>query len=336
MVPESWKCVQNVLAFPYGWQRPAKTEEWAFQQCLSNMSQNRFSQVLCFPWATIIDLQRKGKLEQAKFYLTALRQTPPRTTLIRATVCQHIYAMDMLPWFKQLKMTDLFWSHATYCQRQVEGIHIHAFPLYPVCAAEGDRQREDCIPPHRRRYLYSFIGAYEPSLYLTEARRWIFGLPPRDDAYIERRSEWHFEGAVYGEQIGGVMQSKADLQRQRIREQQYVKVMRQSLFSLCPSGSGPNSIRLWESLGFGCIPVILSDTLRLPGELSLWRDSAVFVPETSLAISRLPGMLEAMTKDSDLIVRMQSSGKRLWQFYCAHGGFGKVIYRVIEERLREY
>ena len=40
--------------------------------------------------------------------------------------------------------------------------------------------------------------------------------------------------------------------------------MANSKFSLCPSGSGPNSIRFWESLSFGTIPVLLSDTYVLP------------------------------------------------------------------------
>jgi predicted transcriptional regulator len=37
--------------------------------------------------------------------------------------------------------------------------------------------------------------------------------------------------------------------------------MQETVFCLCPSGSGPNSIRLWEAIEFGCVPVILSDTL---------------------------------------------------------------------------
>ena len=32
----------------------------------------------------------------------------------------------------------------------------------------------------------------------------------------------------------------------------------------CQNGSGPNSIRLWESMACGAIPVILSDMLDLP------------------------------------------------------------------------
>jgi hypothetical protein len=44
----------------------------------------------------------------------------------------------------------------------------------------------------------------------------------------------------------------------------YINIMRNSVFSLCPSGSGPNSIRLWEALAFKCQPLVLSDGLDLP------------------------------------------------------------------------
>ena len=42
-------------------------------------------------------------------------------------------------------------------------------------------------------------------------------------------------------------------------EEEYIRVLEESIFCICPSGSGPNSIRLWEAVEFGCIPVIISD-----------------------------------------------------------------------------
>lgn len=89
-----------VLAYPHGWQQPAKTEQWAYECCTKNLPDNRFIQLVCFPWATLIDLQRKGHTTATRQYEDVLWTAPPKTTLIRATVCQHIYDMDMLPWFK--------------------------------------------------------------------------------------------------------------------------------------------------------------------------------------------------------------------------------------------
>ena len=47
---------------------------------------------------------------------------------------------------------------------------------------------------------------------------------------------------------------------------------------MCPSGSGPNSIRFWESLAVGSIPVLLSDSLELPKH-KLWDDVIIRIKE---------------------------------------------------------
>lgn len=328
-----WQRTRNIVTFPYGWQRPAKTEEWAYERCLEGFPENKFIQLLCFPWATLIDLSRKGKTVAAKEYETALRCAPPRTTLIRATVCQHIYAKDMLPWFKQLKITDLFWVHSTLSETSMDGIRIHPFPLYPACGPKDPDYQTRSIPLLQRKYLYSFVGAYEPVLYISDSRERIFNLPKRADAYIERRSDWHFDKAVYGEQIGGVPLSDSEKLIQLEREQQYQEVLSQSIFSLCPSGSGPNSIRLWESLEFGCIPVVLSDTLRLPGEQDLWRKAAVFVPETAIAMAKLPAQLEALRSEPCRLEKMQQAGDQLRRNFGRDGCIAKYISEVCTQEL---
>jgi hypothetical protein len=71
---------------------------------------------------------------------------------------------------------------------------------------------------------------------------------------IIKKPKWHYEDNVYGND-----------KTARFSEDCYYKQMlMDSKFSLCPLGTGPNSIRLWESLSFGSIPVILSDKLILP------------------------------------------------------------------------
>ena len=107
-----WQKQDNILVFPYSWQRPAKTEEWAYQRSLLDLPKNHFVQLIFFPWATLVDLLRSRQVDKAKVFLEALQRTPPRITLVRATVCQHIYMKDLLPFFKRLKITDVFWSHA--------------------------------------------------------------------------------------------------------------------------------------------------------------------------------------------------------------------------------
>ena len=330
----AWERTRNILAFPHGWQRPAKTEEWAYERCLAGLPDSRYAQMLCFPWATLIDLLRKSETARAQLFIDALRRCLPKTTLVRATVMQHIYAKDMLPVLERLGVTDLFWSHATKAETHIGKLRIHPFPLYPVCCADG--AAENWLPPGKRRYLYSFIGAYQPGLYLTEARRWIFELPPRNDAYVERRGEWHFEGTVYREQIGGVLQSNEALQAERARVEEYTEVLGQSVFSLCPSGSGPNTIRLWESLGMGAIPVIISDTHRQPGEPEQWVETAIFAGEDKNAIDGLPARLERIRNQA---TEMDSRQQRLRELWNRHGlfpeqGIADTLARILSEAAR--
>ena len=64
----------------------------------------------------------------------------------------------------------------------------------------------------------------------------------------------------------------------RGRQQQYCDTIRRSKFSLCPRGSGANSIRLFESMQLGVAPVIIADDWLLPMGPG-WADFAIFVPE---------------------------------------------------------
>ncbi len=315
-----WERSGSLLAFPQGWQRPAKTEEWVYEQCLGELPESVFSQLVCFPWATLIDLLRSNRQPKAGPYLDVLALAPPRTTLIRATVCQHIYALDMLEWFQRLSITDLYWSHAVRDVRGVEGVRVHPFPLYPVrCFDNPDVDSHEVKSSSERKYLYSFIGAYDANLYLSPVRKWIHKLPVRSDAFVSGRNEWHYEKQVYHQQIGGFKIADRDQKSHLQQSEEYSRVMANSVFCLCPSGSGPNSIRLWEALGFGCIPVILSDDLLLPGSRSDWNKAVIQVKETEIAVSQLPALLEDLASQPELLKRMQEAGHELWRLYGEQG-----------------
>lgn len=325
-----WERVRNIRVFDHGWQTPAKTEQWAFEQSVADLPGSPHSELVCFPWATLIDLLRRGREAQAAIYLDALASLPPRLTLVRATVCQHIYARDMLPWFERLGITDLYWSHAVRSEPMINGIRVHAFPLYPVQAMDAAIHAPR--PLSERRYLYSFVGAYEPGLYLTSVREWIFGLPPRGDAHIQATEQWHYERQVYGEQVGGRTLDTGERALLARAGQDYAAVMCDSVFCLCPSGSGPNSIRLWEALGLGCIPVILADTLALPGTDADWDIAVLRVPETRAAVAGLPERLTELAREPARLAAMVEAGQRLWRRYGLHGP--STVLREISDRGR--
>lgn len=312
MTQRKWIKQRNILAFPYAWQYPAKTEEWAYSRCLADLPDNRFVQVVCFPWATLVDLLRSGEQGKAETFLNALRLTPPRITLLRVTICQHIYMHDLLPFFKQLKITDVFWSHTLLNEPTIEGIRIHPFPLYPVrCAGMLTETRKALKPLSQRRFLYSFVGAYQAGLYLTPVRQWLFNLPAAKSCLIERRNAWHYDKHVYGEQIAGVPVPADQLQLYEQLNEDYEAILRDTVFCLCPSGSGPNSIRLWEALGFGCIPVVLSDTLRLPGDKALWQEATLQLRECEDELKALPATLHSLSLKQFSV----SATQTLWHRY---------------------
>lgn len=221
-------------------------------------------------------------------------------------------------------ITDLFWSHATQELSRVEGIRPHPFPLYAVrCTTHPPTQ--PLLPPSQRPLLYSFQGAYTPGLYLTPVRDWLLDLPPRPNAQLKRRQEWHYEQAVYREQVQGQPADAARHAQLMAEADAYASTLQHSCFALCPSGSGPNSIRLWEALGYGAIPVILSDALPPPGPAELWQAAALMVPETQAAVAALPSQLEALATDPQRLLAMQQAGQQLWRRYGLPGFVGDVV-----------
>jgi len=289
------------------WQQPNSTEAFA-AKCLAVAGRSVRSGYIAFPWATCIDRVRRG---------FSVSPPPPSGVDQRVptvTVCQHIWALEHLDLFHRAGITDLFWSHTTKALRYLDGIRIHSFPLYPVrCATNPPVQ--PLLPPTQRPLLYSFQGAYSPELYLTPVRHWLLDLPPRADAQLELRTEWHYEQAVYREQVLGQAADAARHAQLMAEADAYAFTLQRSCFALCPSGSGPNSIRLWEALGYGAIPVILSDQLQLPGPAQLWQAAALVVPETKAAVASLPSQLKALTLDPQRLVAMQQAGQLLWRRY---------------------
>ena len=74
--------------------------------------------------------------------------------------------------------------------------------------------------------------------------------------------------------------------RENIEDQlSYVELLHQSKFVLCPRGNGIGTIRFFEALAFGRIPVLISDCeVPLP-HLIDYKSSVVFVPESDVASS---------------------------------------------------
>ena len=93
------------------------------------------------------------------------------------------------------------------------------------------------------KYFFSFVGSLETH----QIRKDIFNFNyERKDIFLKDTGGWHFYNRK--------MQNEID----------YKEVLKKSLFCLCPRGTGHGTIRLFEVLKSGSIPVIISDEYKLP------------------------------------------------------------------------
>ena len=275
----------GVAGYDEHWQVPAATEKTAFDAMRA--APPRGYEYWGYAWATVIDGAR-GRSPKASDILSALAGAPMADgTTRRATVLQHIYALDFLDLFERCGITDLFWSHATKDEIEAAaargGPRIHPFPLFPAQSPV----LEPGTPTPERAHLANFIGAFNPKNYLSDVRERIFDLEGTNpDTLVVRRDAWHFDRAVYREQVAGQDASEQERAMEARRTAEYLDAIRSSWFTLCPTGSGPNSIRLFESLALRSIPILLTDALALPGDADLWARAAIIGEDSAAGLAR--------------------------------------------------
>lgn len=329
---------RNIVGFDKHWQFPAITEQHAFNQVRLLACRDTETSYIGFPWATLIDVSIHNQSDHLR--LGALRAGLDFTARTAAghrkvvTVCQHIHMLKFPDLFRRAGVTDIFWSHAAKGELAFPGapdIKIHPFPLYPVQVA-----KTEAIPYEQRRYLFSFVGAKANSKYLTQSRTYIVEELAGDPrGLIRDRDAWHYNAVVYDNQVLARAKPGAALIDEAASEE-FRSIMAQSVFSLCPSGTGPNSIRLWESIAGGTIPVVLADTYRPPAAPDLWHQAVVTCEETREAIRALPDRLAAVLADREGLRRRRFALSMLAQRFNKQNFVPDVLALLSGEGRRSY
>jgi len=148
-------------------------------------------------------------------------------------ICQHILG-------EQLSFSNgrVYSPHASITNR------FHLIPHFNALTSDF----ADYIPLKSRRWLGTFIGdtktnPIRPKIVtlLSSDARWL----------IRDTGSWHF--------------SKSQ-ERQAVNQTIYTASLSASICAFCPPGTGAGSLRLWESMSYGCIPVIFGETL-IPSEM---------------------------------------------------------------------
>ncbi|GJG86377.1 hypothetical protein tb265_15580 [Gemmatimonadetes bacterium T265] len=145
----------------------------------------------------------------------------------------------------------------------------------------------------QRHYLFSFVG----SSWTHRIRAKLLQLRhPRAllvDSSASRGDPWYHRELHTVEQL-----------YERFREG-----LSQTKFALCPRGVAASSIRLFEAMEAGCVPVVIADDIVLPTGPE-WDAFCVRVPEAN--VDALPTLLESLEERFET---MSTIARATWEAY---------------------
>lgn len=155
-------------------------------------------------------------------------------------------------------------------------------------------------------YLYSFRGNAQAS----PVRRALTKMK-HTRGYFEDTSDTGLGGQKFQEEQGG---NKDTFVRQ------YVELAKHSKFVLCPRGTGPSSLRLYETMLMGRPPVIISDAWT-PPEGPNWDKCSIQVPESQ--ICRIPSLLEKHEHEAS---EMGREARSVWEnWFSPESSFHRMV-----------
>lgn len=89
----------------------------------------------------------------------------------------------------------------------------------------------------------------------------------------------NIEGETYFESTPNFFAKFSEVVKEKMQEN-WTDILNKSQFILCPRGNGLNSIRFFETLAFGRIPILISDNTKLPLEQIIdYKKFVIFLPE---------------------------------------------------------
>lgn len=161
-------------------------------------------------------------------------------------------------------------------------------------------------PAHDVPYLFSFMGS------IRNAR-------VREDLGTLRHPRSFFQNTV--DDFDRILNRKMDARERLDYHRRYAEVAKASKFVLCPRGLSASSIRLFETMRMGRVPVILSDGW-VPPAGPCWERCALRVRERDFA--EIPRLLEQREKEA---VAKGELARKEWQEWFSEE---VVFHRVIE------
>ena len=154
--------------------------------------------------------------------ITDIENQYPNT--IKRYVCQHIYVNHIN-----------FYNNKVYTPHTLTTDSKIVIPHYNPTIHEND-----FIPFKNREFKSSFVGC----LATHPIRSQLAKFNNNKDIIVRETGRWHFE---------------KEKKEQQKYSNKYKEILCNSKFCFCPPGTGVSTIRLYESMAAGCVPIILND-----------------------------------------------------------------------------
>lgn len=147
-------------------------------------------------------------------------------------VCQHIQVINLN-----------FYNNVVFTPHVESNQNFEFIPHYNPIFNEKPTVKDIS----ERTFDFSFIGDYN-----THSSRYKLSEKKINNSIIKNTNGWFFY--------------KNRGEQNNLKEE-YIKILLNSKISLCPRGTGPSTLRLFESMSVGTVPLIFN-SLKLPLEIS--------------------------------------------------------------------
>ena len=280
----------NIIHVRYvkDWQYPAFTEKAAYINH-TNKKQNTYDENLyvAFPWASFVD--HVNQYDDCDFdsieYLLEKMINFFDPEFIKKyeshTVCQHILWEKLLPLWNYIGIKNAHVSHLT--TEKIESNNIKLYPWHLIASnMENPNLNKSLLFKQlkNKKYLCSFLGSYN-KWYRSDIRTKLQKIVEHSPkCFYSLGESWFLNKIVYDYQIKN---KTYDLKEVEAGSQKYNEILSDSVFSLCPEGTGPNTIRLWESMSIGSIPVLFENDWARPTIPDMeWEDVSITINNNEL------------------------------------------------------
>jgi Exostosin family len=226
------------------------------------------------------------------------------------------------PYFLDVLRHPLFRAFPEKCVLHHNGDSVVTFCRTVSPSVELQQPNQDCRRSFhyiaRRRDIEILSGVE-----LNEEARYLFSFWGATGTHPMRKRlmALHHSEASLAEVRGDV----ADVMPKRERDQfhlEYCRSILQSQFVLCPRGLGPTSMRLFEVMQLGRVPVVIGDTWKRIGSVP-WEECAIFVREAD--IEGIPQLLRERRAEAEF---MGKRARVIWEEFFAPE---RSLVRLIEE-----